>query len=153
MRANGVVVLYTGAEPTLAALRTARRLTREDGAPVRLVMAVAVPYPLPAASPPVRREFAEGQCRRVAEQSALAARIEVYLCRDRRDMLRERLEPGCVVVVGTGRRGWWGGPERGLVRWLQREGHSVVLAAPDKEAGKDTSSRNVVPFRMPNSSH
>ncbi len=136
MRVNGIVVLYTGADATPAALRTARRLMRDDRAPVRMLAVVPVPYPLPVASPAVRQEFTERQCRRAAADSAVTTRVEVYLCRERRDVLRQQLEPGCVVVLGAERRGWWGGPERGLVRWLRRQGHSVVLAAPDKEAGK-----------------
>ena len=153
MRGQGVVVLYTEAGPTLAALRTARRLTWESGGPVRLLVAVPVPYPLPLSAPAVRREFTERQCRQIAAQAAVAARIELCLCRDRRDALCERLEPGCVVVLGAGRRHWWGASQRGLVRWLQARGHSVVLAAPDKEAGKLTPSHSVVQFRMPNSNH
>ena len=51
MHGGGVTVLFTTPEPTLAALRTARRLTREHGAPVRLVVMLPVPYPLPLVEP------------------------------------------------------------------------------------------------------
>lgn len=151
---NGcVTVLYTRPEPTLSALKIARRLTWQDGRPIRLMAIVPVPYTLPLASPAVPTRFTEQQCCDVVSKSAVAARIDVYLCRDQFDVLRDYLTPGSMVVVGTGRRRWWGMPERRLVRWLQQHGHSVVLAAPGKEAGQKATYRNIVQFRTPNSSH
>ena len=47
MRSPEVAVLFTTAEPTLAALKTARRLVPEPGAQIRLMVLLAVPYPLP----------------------------------------------------------------------------------------------------------
>jgi hypothetical protein len=151
---NGsVTVLYTRPEPTLSALRAARRLTWEDGRPIRVMAIVPVPYTLPLSSPAVPTSFTEQQCRGVVSQSAIAARIDVYLCRDQLDVLRDYLDPGSVVVVGTGRRRWWGMPEKRLVRWLQQHGHSVVLAAPEEEARQRARYRRIVQIRMPNSSH
>lgn len=153
MHGGGVTVLYTTPEPTLAALRTARRLTREHGAPVRLIVMLPVPYPLPLASPPVPLGFTERQIRQLASQASVETKIELYVCRDRREVLRDYLEPGSLVVLGGNRRWWWGGPERKVARWLQQYGHSVVFAAPDEEANRKTLFHNVLQFRMPNSSH
>ena len=152
MHSGGVTVLYTTPEPTLAALRTARRLMREHGAPVRLVVMLPVPYPLPLASPPVPLEFTERQIRRLASQAAVETKIELYLCRDRREVLRDFLKPGSLVVLGGNRRRWWGGPERKLARWLQQDGHSVVFAAPGEKAG-NPHFHNLLQFRMPSSTH
>ncbi len=153
MHGGGVAVLYTTPEPTLVALRTAWRLTREHGAPVRLLVMLSVPYPLPLSSPPVMQEFTERQIRQLVSKASVETKVELYLCRDRREVLRDFLKPGSLVVLGVNRRWWWGGPEQKLARWLQQNGHSVVFAAPDEEANRRTFFHNVLQFRMPNSSH
>ena len=153
MPVGEVTVLFTTSKPTLAALRTARRLVREHGAPVRLIVMLPVPYPLPLASPPVPLGFTERQIRGFVSQSPVATKVELYLCRDRREALRDFLKPGSLVVLGGERRWWGGGRERRLARWLQSNGHSVVLAAPDEETNEKALFNNVLQFRMPNSSH
>jgi hypothetical protein len=153
MHSGGVTVLYTRPEPTLAALKTARRLMREHGAPVRLIVMLPVPYPLPLASPPVPLEFTERQIHQLVSQASVETKIELYLCRDRREALRDFLKPGSLVVLGGDRRRWWGNPEQRLARWLQENGHSVVLAAQEEDGDRRALFSNVLQFRMPNSSH
>jgi hypothetical protein len=153
MQSGGVTVLFTTPEPTLAALRTARRLVREHAPPVRLVVMLPVPYPLPLSSPPVPLGFTEQQIRQFVSHTSVETKVELYLCRDRREALRDFLKPGSLVVLGGSRRRWWGGPEQKLARWLQQDGHSVVFAAPDEEANRKALFHNVLQFRMPNSSH
>ena len=153
MHGGALTVIFTSPAPTLAALRAARRLMREHGAPVRLVVMLPVPYPLPLASPPVPLEFTERRVRGFVSQSPVATKVELYLCRDRREALRDFLKPGSLVVLGSERHWWGGGRERKLARWLQADGHSVVFAAPDKDTNGGTFFHNVLPFRMPNSSH
>ncbi len=153
MDGSRVTVLYTTPGATLAALKTARRMTWGRCEPVRLIVARLVPYPLSLSTPSVPLGFTEQQLRCVALQSAVDTRIELYLCRDRRDVFREYLEPGSLVVLGIERRSYWPASERGLVRWLRKHGHGVLLAAPDEEAGKKALCHNVLQFRMPNSSH
>ena len=153
MLGGGVTVLFTTPARTLAALGTARRLMREHGAPVRLVVILPVPYPLPLSNPPVPLGFTERQIRLLTSHSAVETKIEMYLCRDRREALRDFLKPGSLVVLGGERRWWGGGRERRLARWLQSNGHSVVLAAPDEETNEKALFNNVLQFRMPNSSH
>ena len=152
MHCSGVAVLYTSPEPTLAALRTAQQLRRPHGAPVRLLVVLHVPYPLPLSSPPVPVGFTELQMRRLASQVSADVRVEMYLRRDRREVLSGCLKPGSLVVLGSKRK-LWGNTEQKLARWLQQNGHSVVLAAPGEEAGKRTLIHSVLQFRMPNSSH
>lgn len=154
MQGNGVTVLFTTPDATLAALNTARQLTWEHGSPVRLVVILPVPYPLPLSSPPVPLGFTEWQIRKLALQAPIGTRVELYLCRDLHEALRNFLEPGSVVVLGVKRCWWWGSQEQRLARWLQANGHSVVLAPPAKEEeSRRALSHNVLQFRMPNSSH
>jgi hypothetical protein len=136
MQDGGLTVLFTKPDPTLAALRAARRLMPEDGPPVRLIVTLPVPYPLPLSKPPVPLGFTEQQVRRLATQAEVAAKVELCLCRDHREALHECLRPGSLVVLG-GQRHWWrGGREQRLARWLQAHGHSVVLAAPEEEGNR-----------------
>ena len=153
MRAGGVTVLFTSPKPTLAALRTARRLTRDDGAPVRLLVLLPVPYPLPLSSPPVPLKFTERRIRQLALKASVETKVELFLCRDRREALRQFLKPRSLVVVGGQWRWWWRGPEQRLAQWLQEHGHSVVLAPPDEERNTRTLFYSTMQFRMPHTSH
>ena len=53
--------------------------------------------------------------------------IEVRLCRDREETIRESLAPESVVVMGGGRR-WWAVREWMLAWKLRRDGHHVIYA-------------------------
>ncbi|MEN6536078.1 MAG: hypothetical protein ABFD89_20625 [Bryobacteraceae bacterium] len=154
MHGDGVTVLFTTPDATRAALRTARQLTWKHGSPVRLVVMLPVPYPLPLANPPVPLNFTEWQVRQLASQAPVETKIELYLCRDIHEALRNFLKPESLVILGARRRWWWGSQEQRLARWLQANGHSVVLTAPAKEEeSRRALSHNVLQFRMPNSSH
>jgi hypothetical protein len=53
--------------------------------------------------------------------------IEVRLCRDSEETIREALPPESVVVMG-GRRRWWSIREWALAWRLRRDGHHVIYA-------------------------
>ncbi|MBI4876094.1 MAG: hypothetical protein HY822_15765 [Acidobacteria bacterium] len=146
-----VNVLFTTAEPTLAALKTACGLARGLGAQVRFITTLAVPYPLPLSSPPVPVGFTEGQIRRLASGCSASTRVELYLCRDLRETLSGLLKPGSLVVMGVRQR-WWGSREQRMAQWLRKNGHDVVLAAPEKKGGVRTRIRDLLQFRSPNPS-
>lgn len=150
---HGVVALYTTPAATSLALETAWRLSGKPGEPVKLVVTLLVPYPLPLNRPPVSLESIGRLIRRVASDCAIDTAADLYLCRDRYEALRDHLPPRSLVVLGSGGPRWWGSPEDRLARWLQANGHTVVFATPEKGAGKSTPSQNVLQFRMPNSIH
>jgi hypothetical protein len=119
-------VVFTSIDTTLPALQRAADLAAGLGGCIHLIVAQIVPYPLPLDSPPVPVEFNEQRLRIVASQIAAETAVDIYLCRDRWDILDEALKPHSVVVVGRRKR-WWPGDGRRLARKLRQAGHEVVL--------------------------
>jgi len=113
-------VVFTDLRRTAAALAAARTLARGLGARITLMVAHVVPYPLPLATPDVSVEFIQ----RMLESSD-ADSVEIYLCRDRNEAIRDALERESLVIIGTRRR-WWPVWERSLARLLRREGRRVL---------------------------
>jgi hypothetical protein len=126
-------VIVTNRDATLAALKTAAQLAVDLDAQIRLLAIQVVPYPAPLDSPPVRIAFTARCMRSLAEAVTSRISIEVYLCRDARQTLRDCLNPQSLLVIG-GRRRWWPTREQRLARWLEKLGQQVVLAIP---AGKE----------------
>ena len=56
--------------------------------------------------------------------------IQVYLCRDLTETIRQVLKPESVVVIG-GQKHWWPAREEKLARALRRDGHHVILTHAD----------------------
>jgi len=128
-RANGrlnISVVFTTVEATLAALRKAGALATRLHARIVLLVPQIVPYPLPLTSPPILLDFNERRFRLIAEESAIATTVRIYLCRDRRDMLEKAL-PAHSVVVLAGAKRWWPTAESRLARALRHAGHEVVF--------------------------
>ena len=124
-----LTVIFTTAEGTAAALRTAARLARGLEASVWLLVPEVVPHGLPIGCPPVALEH--------TRQTALAlvsgfvaqgddVRIEICLCRSRRECIAGAVSPQSVILVG-GRARWWPRPERRLERSLRALGHEVIF--------------------------
>lgn len=124
-----VNVVYTTPRGALAALRTAGNLSRRLEGRVRFLVPQAVPMCLPVTRPPVSIAFTEARCRSLALEcsDAVEVQVNVYLCRDQRQALREALRPHSLVVVG-GRRRWWRSPEQKLATMLRADGHHVIFA-------------------------
>jgi hypothetical protein len=120
-------VVFTSVEATLAALQKAAGLANRLGTRIRLLVGQVVPYPLPLESPPVLLDWNERRFRVIAEKSPVETKVELYLCRDRRQTLLAVLEPHSIVVLG-GRKTWWPTSEARLARSLKRAGHEVVFA-------------------------
>jgi hypothetical protein len=86
-----ISVVFTYLHATMAALNKASGLAASLGATVKLVVPQVVPYPLPLTSPPVRLDFQETRFRKIAEESPVDIRVQLYLCRDELDV-EDRVE-------------------------------------------------------------
>lgn len=125
-RQLNVAVVFTSVDSTLAALKEAAALANSLGARIRLVVPQVVPYPLPLESPPILVDFNENRFRVMASQSPVETSVQVYLCRDRVEMLLHMLSPSSLVVIG-GRKKWWPTSETLMARRLRQAGHKVIF--------------------------
>ena len=125
-----VTVIFTNEPRTLWALERACDLARGLNARIRLVVPQVVPYPAPMNSPPVRTEFNENRFRTMASQQSIDTRVDLYLCRDRDEVLKQVLKPASAIVIGA-RKSWWPSAEKALARRLRRRGHRVILACTE----------------------
>ena len=116
-----IAVVFTSVESTLAALKEAGNLANSLGARITLVVPQVVPYPLPLETPPVLVEFNENRFRVMASESPVETSVQVYLCRDRVEMLLHMLSPSSLVVIG-GRKKWWPTSEKLMARRLRQAG-------------------------------
>jgi hypothetical protein len=121
-----IAVVFTSVESTLAALKEAGNLANSLGARITLVVPQVVPYPLPLETPPVLVEFSEHRFRVIASESPVETSVQIYLCRDRLEMLLATLCPNSLVVIG-GRKKWWPTTERLTARRLRQAGHKVIF--------------------------
>jgi len=111
---------------TIAALKMAGALASGLSAHITLVVAQAVPYPLPLEDPPVLLDFIRPRLGQIASDSPVETTIRHYLCRDRLVTLTAVLKRGSIVVIG-GRKKWWPTREKILVSRLRRFGHDAIL--------------------------
>ncbi len=122
-----VHVVFTNLAGAKAAFKLAGKLARDLGARVTVLAAQVVPYPLPLERPPIAIEFTERALLRMVSEEEVDTAIEVRLCRDSEETIREALAPESVVVMGGGRR-WWQIREWMLAWKLRRDGHHVIYA-------------------------
>jgi len=122
-----VHVVFTTLDGTKTAFRLAGKLARDLGARVTVLAAQVVPYPLPLEKPPVAVEFTEQALLRMVGEEEVETAIEVRLCRDSEETIREALAPESVVVMS--RRGRWWAIREWMLAWrLRRDGHHVIYA-------------------------
>jgi hypothetical protein len=121
-----IAVVFTSVESTLTALKEAGLLANSLGARITLVVPQIVGYSLPLESPPVLVEFNENRFRVLASESRVETNVQIYLCRDRLEMLTSVLKPGSIVIVG-GRKRWWPTRDEVLARQLRRAGYEVLF--------------------------
>lgn len=123
-----VTVVSSTVEGTLAGLRTAGKLWRSQDAQIKVLMPMVVQFPAPLSDPPVSPDVLARQlCALDGSDRAESVQVNVLLCRDAIQALREALKPCSVVVVGGCKRGWLA-REAPLVRALRKAGHSIVVA-------------------------
>ena len=121
-----VSVIFTNVAGTEAALEMAKRLAKELGARVQLLMPYEVPYALHLEEPQVPAEFLATRLRDLATHAGMEIDANLYLCRDRVRTLRHVLRPNSLVIVG-GKKRWWPTPEQRMERALSQDGHIVVF--------------------------
>jgi hypothetical protein len=125
-----VNVIYTHLPGTSDALNAASVLARGLGARVTVHLAQVIPYPLELRSPQISIPFAEDQLGLLAGRQPVETSVQVHLCRDLTDAIRQALKPQSVVVIAAPRR-WWPSREERLAKTLRREGHHVILTYAD----------------------
>jgi len=122
-----VVVLFTTMAETASALEAASTLAHGLSARVRLLAPQVVPYPLQLNEPAVRPSHVASRLLALAHDAGVDASIEIRLCRETSDALRQSLPAHSIVVLGT--RGHWWKPGSGrLGQLLRKQGHHVVLS-------------------------
>jgi len=126
-RKLNISVVFTSVKSTLAALKEAGSLASSLGARITLLVPQVVPYPLPLESPPVLVEFNENRFRVIAAQSLVETSVNIYLCRDKFETLKNVLSAGSIVVLGGRRRWWWPSRDEILARELRRAGYEVLF--------------------------
>jgi hypothetical protein len=122
-----VLVIFTDAPGTLAALQMADGLAQKLEAHIRLLVPYEVPYTLPLTKPAVPVEFLEGQIRHLAGKTRLEVAAHICLCRDKMRTLELLLRPHSLIVVG-GKKRWWPSSAQELAQSLQKGGHHVIFA-------------------------
>jgi len=134
-----IYVLFTNVRSTLAALRSAESLGRGLDVRIELISPKLVPYPLPLDRPTGDLSFFIRRCAATIAQAGVdEAGIHLYLCREPRSALSAALAKGSIVFIGGCRRWWWPTAESRLGRWLQRNGHHVVVVNTSRAARKNS---------------
>jgi len=121
-----VLVLFTTVPETLLALRRAAGLASQLKARIELIVPEIVPYPLPIDRPPVVPPFLINRYRTIVQQAGIDAGIRVCFCREPHAALAATLKPGSLTMIGSRTR-WWLTRETRVARWLEAQGHRVVL--------------------------
>jgi len=125
-----VNVVYTELPGSAKTLNVASSLANGLGARLTVHVTREIPYPLALKSPPVPVAFTEEKLLCLASGQALDTSIQVYLCRDLTETIRQALPPESVVVIGGPKR-WWRTREEKLAGILKRDGHRVILTHAD----------------------
>ena len=129
-----VNVIYTNPRATAAALKSAASLARDLGAFITLRAVLAVPVRLPLNHPQVSVSFFETLLAKLVRELGecpYQISVQLYLCRNQTEALRQVLEPNSLVVVG-GRKRWWPTAESRLVRNLRAAGQRVIFVPVER---------------------
>jgi hypothetical protein len=123
-----VKVIFTDALATKAAMQRAGRIARDLNARFCILAPIVVPHRIPIEQPPVSPDHVRQQILLVLAgvTSENGIRVQLCLCRNDYECLKELLPPGSLVFVG-GRSSWPGSRDRRLERSLRAMGHDVVF--------------------------
>ncbi len=124
-----VCVLFTSPEETLAALRVASDLARLVGREIRLIDFRVVPIGAPIDSPSGRSRIETDRFLERVRTEGLDVHVNVYVCRNAREVIPRVFNHPSIVVIGGRRRRWPTRAERWR-RLLERRGHYVLFVDP-----------------------
>lgn len=119
--------MFTGIATARAALAAASGYARDLGAQITILVTQVVPYPLPLEEPPVDVGFLERDLSALAAGQPVETAVQIYLCRDRWETIRNALPRESTVIVGGRRRWWRPSTEQRFARLLRRDGHRVIF--------------------------
>jgi hypothetical protein len=126
--ARQLTVVATGFDATTAALRAACDVVRPFGGRIRLLMPMVVDFPAQLGDPPTSYRHLIRTFLSLAGPDADQVDVSLVACRDAHAVLSANLRRPSAVVVGV--KGLFDLRARRLARWLARQGHCVLLAAP-----------------------
>jgi hypothetical protein len=92
---------------------------------ITILAAQVVPYPLPLEEPPVQTGILEKALGALAAEQPVETAVEIYLCRDRWETMRQVLKRESIVMM-AGRRRWWLSTEARFASALRKVGHRVL---------------------------
>ena len=126
IRTDGVFVIYSTIDDTLAAVRVAGNFAKALSVPVTLIHFRTVPYALPLDEPTgISSVETDAFITRLRAES-LDIRVRVYLCRDERRAIPLALKDHSLILV-AGQRRWWRTESERWHRRLEAAGHFVVF--------------------------
>lgn len=132
-----VNVVFTEAQATAAALKTAESLAQGLGACIRLRAAIIVPHRLPLGRPPVSVCFFQKLLRDLVNQPGrddADLTVQLYICRDWVATLLQVFKPNSLIVIG-GRKHLWPTRASRLAGALRAVGHRVVFVDIKQQTG------------------
>ena len=129
-----VTVVFTTTDGTRAALADAQLLALGLHGHVRLIVPEIIPFPAPIDHPLVSPALMVLRLTALLPWSPVPTGVEVHLCRDARVLLRRRLEPHSIVLIGAGGH-LWSWHEKRLVGLLRGLGHVAFLVPPARRSG------------------
>ena len=125
VRTDTVSVLYTTEEETLAAAHVAALLAEAMGVALTVIDVRTVPYPL-SVDAPAGVSPAEGDAfKQRLEAEGIDARVRVFLCRNRKNVVPKAFRGHSLIVIG-GKRRWWPTTTDRWRRRLESAGHFVL---------------------------
>jgi len=120
-----IKVLFTGEAETRVALESAARLAGRLNSKVSLLVLQTVPRPLEPERSPVPIDFLRERMRELAASVDADVEVQIYLCRDKAEVLLRAFGIPSLVVMG-GRKSWWPGSKTRVGQALERLGHRVI---------------------------
>jgi hypothetical protein len=136
-----VAVVFTTPEGTVAALRAAADLSINLATRITLFVAEVVPIHFSLDRPHVPIDFLQRRTWALVSEAGITdeeVRIQICLCRNRRQTLRSMLARHSLVVIG-GRNQWWRRAERRLRNSLHKLGHHVIMVETKNKSWRRTS--------------
>jgi hypothetical protein len=129
IRTDGVYVVHTSVDETLAAMRVASELAKALNVPLTLVHNRRVPLlsvdapngPAAVANDDLLHRFLDA-----AREAEVDLRVRVYVCRKVQHVVPLAFKPHSLIVI-AGQRNWWPALAQRWRRALEAAGHFVMF--------------------------